>query len=163
LFFPKPSRPCFVPVTLLGFTPAELFPCRSPVRLSTPAPLLTLPKWPAQRLPRQAVTDDWRSTRSASGVSPSGKAVRRAASVSSLTVADALLVFSSLQGSPTANDGLAFASPPLPSLIRVLVGPKAPLLASLDLRVLFLLPCGWSPEGDCRPSWVFFPFHSSCP
>jgi hypothetical protein len=99
-FFPKPFRPCFMPVTLLGFAPTELFPCRSPIRLSTPAPLLTLPEWPAQRLPRQAMTDDWRSTRPATGVSPSGKAVRRAASVSSLTVADALLVFPPSKGLP---------------------------------------------------------------
>jgi hypothetical protein len=28
LFRPKPFRPCFMPVTLLGFPPSEVFPCQ---------------------------------------------------------------------------------------------------------------------------------------
>jgi len=39
---PLPARPCFVPVTLMGFRPSELFPSTEPLRLSTPAPLLPL-------------------------------------------------------------------------------------------------------------------------
>jgi hypothetical protein len=42
LFRPAPFRPCFMPVTLLGFSPTEVSPRWNPERLSTPAPLLTL-------------------------------------------------------------------------------------------------------------------------
>jgi hypothetical protein len=42
LFRPVPFRPCFMPVTLLGFHPSEVSPRWNPERLSTPAPLLTL-------------------------------------------------------------------------------------------------------------------------
>jgi hypothetical protein len=41
-FRPAPFRPCFMPVTLLGFFPSEVSPRWNPERLSTPAPLLTL-------------------------------------------------------------------------------------------------------------------------
>jgi hypothetical protein len=40
---PNPSRPCFMPLALLGLPPSELSPCWNPKRLSTLAPLLTLP------------------------------------------------------------------------------------------------------------------------
>jgi hypothetical protein len=40
-FRPAPFRPCFMPVTLLGFFPSEVSPRWNPERLSTPAPLLT--------------------------------------------------------------------------------------------------------------------------
>jgi hypothetical protein len=42
LFRPAPFQPCFMPVTLLGFSPSEVSPRWNPERLSTPAPLLTL-------------------------------------------------------------------------------------------------------------------------
>jgi hypothetical protein len=41
LFRPAPFRPCFMPVSLLGFSPSEVSPRWNPERLSTPAPLLT--------------------------------------------------------------------------------------------------------------------------
>jgi hypothetical protein len=40
---PWPSRPCFMPLALLGFRPPELSLDVRPWRLSTPAPLLPLP------------------------------------------------------------------------------------------------------------------------
>jgi hypothetical protein len=40
---PWPSRPCFMPLALLGFRPPEPSLDEQPWRLSTPAPLLTLP------------------------------------------------------------------------------------------------------------------------
>jgi hypothetical protein len=40
---PWPSRPCFMPLALLGFYPPEPSLDEQPWRLSTPAPLLTLP------------------------------------------------------------------------------------------------------------------------
>jgi hypothetical protein len=43
LLRPAPSRPCFMPAALMGFVPSEVSPRRNPLRLSTPAPLLTLP------------------------------------------------------------------------------------------------------------------------
>jgi len=111
-FFPVPSRPFFMPVALLGFSPSELSLRWNPGRLSAPAPLLSLRPGllPANHgCPQPAFH---RPLRRLQGFSPPARPCTRPLALARKPRSLLSWVLA-LQGSPTALDGLAFASPPL--------------------------------------------------
>jgi hypothetical protein len=159
-FFPVPSRPYFVPVALLGFDPAELSLRWNPGRLSAPAPLLSLRPGPLPAnhgCPQPALH---RPLRRLQGFPPPARPCTRHQALARKP-RSMLSWVSSLQGSPTALDGLAFTSPPLTCFgedreSREGFLPHAP--GTSECRSLRRVACLLR---DCRPSWVFLPCHPS--
>jgi len=96
-----------------------------------------------------------------SGALTSSESVRVDSGVSPNATADALVGFLPSKGLPwyrmtSISQGL---------LSRSGREVSARLTIRLDLfpepQSVVPVPCGWSPRGDCRPSWGSFPFHSS--
>lgn len=132
-FLPDPSRPCFMPMTLLGFLPPEVSPSVRRDGLSTSLPLLTFT--PTRSSPivclRRSCSSFVVPTFSRMGARGTVKPFRGFVFRGSCDTkvrsscprwlyrragVVPLLGFHSLQGVPLSRHGVAFASPPLLSL-----------------------------------------------
>jgi hypothetical protein len=109
--------------------------------------------------PWQAMVHFTFPPRPPSGGCPSSKSVHTMPGVNPNHRSRCSPGFPPLQGSPRPRDGHAFTLPPLTHLSSALVLRRVPPLRPMPQSFTHAA-CGWSPEGDCRPSWGSFPCHS---
>jgi hypothetical protein len=106
---PYPSRPCFMPLALMGFSPSELSPRLQPLRLSTPFAFMSLPPGsnpgPHSKLRFSVPSPVSRLQGVAPQASPFTRCLRLVAHRGRCSPG-----FRPLQGSPTTSDGTAFTA-----------------------------------------------------